>query len=198
MNYINISKLYVLFPLILCAESFNPPIGGYTTHTKVVERNISLEEINKEVSMHVSNNTQTHEDIVKLRNRLNEYLDASNIHVYPYIKNSAILISSNTTMNTSEITNRLEKVNSNINNSNTGVILEQDMHTSIIENEVSVENSNINNLNMGIEIKRNDESKVKEEELNSLNKENSIINNFNSTNSEITGTNHNSGISIGR
>jgi hypothetical protein len=156
MSYISIKSCLIL-PLLLYSEDFALPFALSTVVDKKVEQNLSLEQINREISNNFSidkNSTDyKYEDIVKLHNRLDEYLDASNAYNHPrYIDNSTILVSSNTT-NTSEITNKIERINSTIKNSNIGVVIEQDIHNSVIENEVSVINSNINNSNLGVEIK---------------------------------------------
>jgi len=204
INYIHISKLYILFPIILYSEHFKSPFGGYPVIDKRLEQNISLEQINREISSHFSVNVNStgykDEEIVKLRNRLNEYIEHSNTYIHPYINNSTILISSNTSIsNNSEVINTVERLNSTIENSNFGIIIEPNIDDSIIENEVSIINSDINNANLGIIIKEGNSNSISKEEVEptSIGIGNIIVNHLNSVNSNITGSSVNIGISIG-
>ena len=191
----HISKLYILFPIMLYSEHLKSPFGGYPVIDKGVEQNISLEEINREISSHYSVDknvtTYKYKDIVNLRNKLDSYLDTSNHS--KYIDNSIIIVDRDVLIDTSEIINSVNRVNSVMENSNIGVIIEQDIDNTIIENDVNVINSNINNSNLGIEIRRNNSDVHNQDKIES----NTISNTFNSINSNISSKNINNGISIG-
>ena len=191
---------------MLYSEHFKSPFGDSPVIDKRKEQNISLDEINREILYHLSTDTNStdyrYEDVIKLRNRLNNYLDASNSYNHHrHIDNSSIPISnSNTTISTSTIKNDIQRVKSTVKNSNIGVFIDQDIDNSIIENEVNIENSYINNSNMGIEIRRSNSNTEIYEEIEStpIGKSNTIIIiNNNGVDSNVIGKNINIGISIG-
>jgi hypothetical protein len=181
---------------LLSSEDFTFPSPLLPLSNMVVDKNISLRQIDREILNHLSVDKSLanyeHKDIVNLRNRLNEYLNSS-IH-NGYIDNSTLLISNNITTNSSEITNKVERKNSNIENSNTGIIIEQSIHNSVIDNDVRVINSNVNNSNIGIEIRRH---RVGGQILKSpISAKNVIIKSSVNDNNAIN-INSNNGISIG-
>lgn len=200
MTYISI-RLFFILPLLLHSEDFDFPSSLYPiSSNRVVEINITLDQINREILYHLSTDTNStdyeYEDIVKLRDRLNNYLDYSNSYNHHrYIDNSSILVSRNSTTNTSTIKNNIKRVNSTIKNSNIGVIIDEDIKNSVIENEVSVVNSHINNSNMGIEIRGN---RVKNNQIlkNHTSSKNVIIKSLVNHNNDIS-VNSSNGISIG-
>ena len=204
MHYINIKFLMIL-PILLYGDDFTPPVD-LISFDKDIEINTTLlnnREILNYLSIDENLKNYKNDNILKLRNKLDMYLKSSESHLNSKI-NQPLILANNVTIDTSEIINNveIEEENSNIENSNTEIIIEQDIHNSIIENEVNVINSDVHNSNLGIQIgvddsNFNSSNTQEEKKSNSTLNGNTIINHVHIHDSNIKGENNNFGISIG-